>query len=100
MATRFHPVLDQVDGITDTFSIPEPFITGSVSLAYNGQIFDKSTNILAEDPNGDPATVQLTFVPEIDTQALMLIYECTSSAGGGGGIRGFVHPPGGLLNDF
>ena len=99
MATRFHPVLDQVDGVTDTFELPEPFIIGSVSLAYNGQIFDKGTNIVAEDPNGNPATVQLTFVPESDTQAMMLIYECESTASGGG-IRGFTHPPGGLLNDF
>ena len=100
MSTRFHPILDQVDGVKDTFDLPEPFITGSVSLAYNGQIFDKGTNIAAEDPNGNQATVQLTFIPETDTQALMLIYECESSADGSGGIRGFTHAPGGLLNDF
>ena len=94
---KFYPILDQVDGVTDTFTLPEDFVPGSVILAYNGQIYDKGQNIIAEDPAGDPATVQLSFIPATDTHTLMLIYTPVTS--GTGNPRGQTFPPGGLLND-
>lgn len=100
MATKFHPILAQVDGIKDTFDLPESFVSGSVTLAYNGQIYDKGQNIVAETPSGLSPNVQLSFVPATDTQTLMLIYESvTGTPGTGGVIRGQTFPPGGLLND-
>ena len=102
MATKFYPILDQVDGIKDTFEIPDRFIPGRVNLAYNGQIYDTGQNITAESPLTDPATVTLSFVPTTDTHTLMIIYEeeLPVTPASALGIRGFVHPPGGLLNDF
>lgn len=98
MATKFYPILDQVDGIKDTFELPEPFTPGSVVLAYNGQVYDKGQNIVAENLLSDPPTVQLSFIPSTNTHTLMLIY--TSMGGAGGGIlRGQTFPPGGLIND-
>lgn len=101
MAAKFYPILDQVDGVTDTFTLPEAFIAGSVTLAYNGQIYDQGMNIAAEDPGGVTPSVTLSFVPASDTQTLMLIYTPASTSGGGGGlgVRGQTFPPGGLLND-
>ena len=97
---RFHNILDQVDGVKDTFELPEPFIPGSIVLAYNGQIFQKGQHVAGEDNISDPATVTLTFVPATDTHALMIIYKSAIERTCGLGIRGFTHPPGGLLNDY
>ena len=99
MSSKFYPILDQVDGIKDTFSLPEAFVVGSAVLAYNGQVYDRGQNIIAEDPTGDPATVQLSFVPSVDTHALMIIYKSLEELPDKG-VRGFTYPPGGLLNDF
>ena len=99
MSSKFHPILDQVDGIKDTFTLPEAFVLGSVVLAYNGQVYDKGQNIVTESPLDDPATVKLSFVPSVDTGALMLIYKSLEELPDKG-VRGFTYPPGGLLNDF
>ena len=100
---RFHPILDQVDGIKDTFELPEAFVLGSIVLAYNGQVFDKMMNITAEDNVSDPPTVTLSFVPALDTTNLMIIYTPTLDGapgnGAGTGPKAYTYPPGGLLND-
>jgi hypothetical protein len=97
MATRFHSILDQVDGVTSTFEIPEPYKAGSAVLAYNGQIYDPGVNIQAEGNQDNPPTVTLTFTPELDTHTLMIIYQSVDDLEN---VRGFTHPPGGLLNDY
>lgn len=96
MANKFYPILDQIDGITDTFTLPEAFVAGSTVLAYNGQIFDKGQNILAEVTSGTPS-VQLSFVPATDTHTLMIIY---TPKKGSSGARAQTFPPGGMLNDY
>lgn len=97
MSAKFHPVTDQIDGVTDTFTLPEAFLDGSVLLAYNGQMFDTGENILEQNGAGVPPTVRLNFVPTSDTHNLMLVY--IPKYGSGKGIRGYTHPPGGILNE-
>lgn len=97
MAAKFYPILDQVDGVKDTFELPEAFLPGTLVLAYNGQVYDRGVNIASSDPGGAPPTVTLNFIPELDTHALMIIYQAIDDASN---VRGFTYPPGGLLNDF
>jgi len=99
MSSKFYSILDQVDGVKDTFTLPEAFTLGSVILAYNGQVYDPGQNIVEELPLANPATVKLSFVPSTDTGALMLIYKSLEESLDKG-VRGFTYPPGGLLNDF
>ena len=97
MATKFYPILNQVDGIKATFELPEAYIEGSLILAYNGQIYDTGVNIISQSPNTEPPTATLSFSPAVDTHTLMLIYTPKNEVSSG--VRAYVHPPGGLMNE-
>ena len=71
MNVRFENITSQVDGITDTFITSKDYISGTLSLGYNGQLYPQGVNIRQEIA---PTGVKLTFVPSSDTHSLLLIY--------------------------
>ena len=72
MVLRFEDVTSQVDGVTDTFRTSKPYVTKTITLGYNGQLYPGGWNI-AEELDID--LIKLSFVPAVDTHALLIIYD-------------------------
>lgn len=87
-----------IDGVTKAFSLPEPFIEGTLTLVYNGQVYNKGDNIEAQNGQSNPPMIVLSFAPASDTMGLSIMY--LPKNGSGHGIRGFTYPPGGLANEY
>lgn len=72
MTTKFENITSQIDGVTDTFSLSKPYVSGTVSLGYNGQLYPVGMNIAEEIPTNK---IRLNFVPTADTDTLLAIYD-------------------------
>jgi hypothetical protein len=73
MPSRRENLTSFVDSVTDTFTTAFPYVSGSLMLGYNGQVYPAGVNIENEL---SATTFQISFVPEVDcTTALHIIYE-------------------------
>jgi hypothetical protein len=73
MPSRRENLTSAVDGVTDVFSTVFPYVSGSLMLGYNGQVYPVGVNIDAEL---SATTFRISFVPDPEcTTALHIIYE-------------------------
>jgi hypothetical protein len=72
VTTRFENITSQVDGVVDEFTVVSPYVTGTISIGYNGQLYPVGTNIAQEISTN---RFKLSFVPTSDTHTLLAIYD-------------------------
>ena len=92
----FDDVTNQIDGITDTFTLQAVAVEPSVCIGYNGQVHPPGYSI---DSFPTTSSVKLTFVPTMDADPelhtkLMIIYNEDSGSSDLTEIQGSATPPG------
>jgi hypothetical protein len=87
MTIRFEDITSQVNGTQDTFTTLFPFLSGTLVIGYNGQLFPPGTNLKQEIA---PNSFQMTFAPQADTNSLMIVYDDGQGGGASNGDTDIV----------
>jgi len=75
MATRHENLIAQVDGVNQVFTTTVPYVSGTLTLVYNGQTFPPSGNVATELT---PTTFEVTFPIPADTHSFSVLFEDTT----------------------